>query len=71
MILGVQGFGLQLILTSGGPGTATMVPGYYMYLNAFRYDRLGYASALGLVLALIILVLTVMNLKFIRKEWGT
>ena len=62
----MQGFGLQLILTNGGPGTSTMVPGHHMYLNAFTYDRLGYASALGLVLALIILTFTVVNLKYLR-----
>ena len=62
----MQGFGLQLILTNGGPGTSTMVPGHHMYLNAFTYDRLGYASALGLVLALIILTFTVFNLRYLR-----
>jgi len=64
----MQAFGLQLILTGGGPGTATMVPGYHMYLNAFRYDRLGYASAVGLVIALLILVFTVLNLKYLRAK---
>ena len=62
----MQGFGLQLILTNGGPGTSTMVPGHHMYLNAFLYDRLGYASALGLVLAVIILSFTVLNLRYLR-----
>lgn len=64
----MQAFGLQLILTGGGPGTSTMVPGYHMYLNAFRYDRLGYASAIGLVMALIILAFTVLNLKYLKAR---
>ncbi|HPA44836.1 MAG TPA: sugar ABC transporter permease [bacterium] len=64
----MQSFGLQLILTLGGPGTSTMVPGYHMYLNAFSYDRLGYASALGLFIAAIILLLTVVTSRFLRTE---
>jgi ABC-type sugar transport system permease subunit len=65
----MQSFGLQLILTGGGPGTSTMVPGYSMYLNAFSYDRLGYASAIGLVLAIIILGFTILNLRYIKAKF--
>lgn len=64
----MQAFGLQLILTKGGPGLATMVPGYHMYLNAFSYDRLGYASAIGLVLAMIILAFTILNLRYLKVK---
>ncbi len=64
----MQAFGLQLVLTQGGPGTSTMVPGYHMYLNAFTYDRLGYASALGISIAVIILLLTVIGFRVLRTE---
>ena len=64
----MQAFGLQLVLTQGGPGTSTMVPGYHMYLNAFSYDRLGYASALGLGIALIILLFTLLGFRVLRTE---
>ncbi|MFH1742109.1 MAG: sugar ABC transporter permease [bacterium] len=64
----IQSFGLQLVLTNGGPGTSTMVPGYHMYLNAFLYDQLGYASALGLLLAAIILALTFIGFRVLRTE---
>jgi ABC-type sugar transport system permease subunit len=62
----MQSFGMQLILTKGGPGTATFVPGYHMYINAFSYDQLGYASAIGLLIALIILAFTLVGLKFLK-----
>ena len=64
----VQAFGLQLILTSGGPGASTMVPGYHMYANAFIYDRMGYASAIGVLLAVMILGLTFLSFKLLRTE---
>lgn len=35
----------------------------YLYRNAFSYFRLGYASTIGLVMAIIILVLSVLQLK--------
>ena len=54
------------ILTLGGPGFRSMVPGLWMYLNAFRFQRMGYACAIGVMLFLLILVLTILNLRFVR-----
>ena len=59
----LNGYGAQLILTDGGPGYSTMVPGLHMYHQAFLFDRLGYACAIGLVLFLVILVLTTVYMK--------
>lgn len=58
----IQDFNLILLLTSGGPGTSTYVPGYELYLNATSFGRYGYACALGLVMfAVIFIGTTVMN----------
>lgn len=46
------------VMTSGGPVDSTLFYNLYLYNNAFRYQRLGYASALAWVLFVIILVLT-------------
>ena len=64
----LQGFDVQMILTQGGPGYATYVPGLHMYNMAFRYARMGYASAIGVVLFLLILSLTYANMKSIKVE---
>jgi raffinose/stachyose/melibiose transport system permease protein len=66
IINGLQNFTQVLILTQGGPGQATTVPGLYLYQQAFLNQRMGYASAIALVLFAIIVVLTVVNIKFIR-----
>lgn len=63
-----QGYYAQFLLTQGGPGWSTMVPGYYMYLNAFKYGEMGLASAIGVFLFVLILALTVINMKFIRSS---
>jgi raffinose/stachyose/melibiose transport system permease protein len=64
----LQGYALQLVLTKGGPGYATEVPGYVMYQEAFSYQRLGYACSIGLVLFLVILTLTYINLRYVRSS---
>jgi multiple sugar transport system permease protein/raffinose/stachyose/melibiose transport system permease protein len=65
----VQGFGTQLILgTDGGPGYATEVPGLKMYQEAFEGSRFGYASAIGLVLFIIVLVFTIISFTVIRPS---
>jgi ABC-type sugar transport system permease subunit len=64
----LQGFAQQLVLTKGGPGFSTEVPGLVMYQQAFTYQHLGYACAIGLVLFLVVLALTYVNLRYIRSS---
>ena len=65
MISGIQDFGTQLVFTSGRYGT--MVPAYYMYQSAFINGNYGYATAQGVVLFSIILIITLMQQKFIKR----
>ncbi len=67
VIGGVQGFESVFILTRGGPGFETNVPGLWMYFNAFSFQRMGYACAIGVVLFIVILGLTLLNLKYFRS----
>lgn len=59
----VQGFGNIYIFTRGGPGFATYVPGLQMFLKIGAAE-FGYAAAIGFVLALVVLVVTVMRFRF-------
>jgi len=63
----VQGFEWILIVTQGFPGYKTMVPGLWMYYNAFSFQRMGYACSIGVILFLVILVLTVLNLRYFKS----
>jgi raffinose/stachyose/melibiose transport system permease protein len=67
VIAGIQGFENLFILTQGGPGFKTLVPGLWMYFNAFSFQRMGYACAIGVILFLMIFGLTVLNLKYFRS----
>jgi len=69
MIIGtLQQFGLQLLLldVNGGPEQRGLVPGLWMYNRAFAVGEFGYACALGLVLFAVILVLTLINNRYVR-----
>lgn len=68
IIGGIQGFGAQLILTRGGPGYSTMVPGLHMYQQAFLFNRLGYACAIGLSMFIVILLLTYINMRYLKSS---
>jgi multiple sugar transport system permease protein len=51
----------------GGPSYASLVYVLYLFLNGFRWFRLGYASALAWVLFVIIIVLTILMLRASRN----
>jgi ABC-type sugar transport system permease subunit len=53
----------------GGPANATMVISLYQWLVAFRELELGYGSAMGVVIFLIILILTLAQVRFLRARW--
>ncbi len=67
IIGGFQGFEGLFILTRGGPGFKTTVPGLWMYLNAFSFQRMGYACAIGVVLFVLIFGLTLLNFRYFRS----
>lgn len=50
-------------LTGGGPGYATMMPEYYIYIVATKFLNAGYASALGIVLFFVIFILSLIQIK--------
>jgi ABC-type sugar transport system permease subunit/ABC-type glycerol-3-phosphate transport system substrate-binding protein len=68
LIATIQGFGTILFLTQGGPAYGTTVPGYQMYDEAFKLDRLGYASAIGLVMFIVILVATLTTSRVVKAQ---
>ena len=68
LIGGIQQYGDQYILTKGGPGYDTTVPGLFLFNNAFTYGKLGIGSAAGVTLFLIIALFTVLNLRFMKSR---
>ena len=64
----VQTFELVFLTTGGGPGAATYTPALELYYMAMRMDRMGVASAIGMVLFFIILAGTILNMRFVSSS---
>ncbi len=54
-------------MTSGGPVERTTTIVYYIYQSAFKFYEFGYASTLAFALFLMLLVLTVIQLRLYRR----
>jgi multiple sugar transport system permease protein len=62
-------FSFVYVITAGGPGFATTTVDYFTYLTTFENGQFGYGAALAVLLFLIVLVLTVVQIKlFPRRE---
>jgi N-acetylglucosamine transport system permease protein len=63
-------YAIVMIMTngSGGPSRAADVVPRYMVEAAFQNGEWGYATAMAVVLMLIILVLSILSLRFTRRE---
>ncbi|MDM4762058.1 sugar ABC transporter permease [Galbitalea sp. SE-J8] len=55
-IAALASFDVVFLATQGGPGKATTVPGVEIYLLGFTQNRVGLASALAIVLMLLVLI---------------
>ncbi|GGB42659.1 carbohydrate ABC transporter permease [Fictibacillus barbaricus] len=56
------------VMTGGGPLNSSKTLVFYIYQEAFEKLRMGYASAVGVILLLITLVLSIINLKVMSKK---
>jgi len=56
-------------LTNGGPSRATNVIVYYIYSKAFKFGEMGYASAMSIVLLLIILLVSVFQMRLFKRDY--
>ena len=56
------------VLTRGGPGTSTQLISIYGYDTFFRFQQFGYAAAMLLMVALVVLAAAVVAVRLLRKE---
>jgi multiple sugar transport system permease protein len=57
-------------LTQGGPGSATRLLNYSVYLTAFKFFDFGYAAALGYILAFILIAFQLVYMRFLVRGGG-
>lgn len=68
LIYWLRSFELPLIMTNGGPGYSSMVPGLRMYLAINQSFDVGYGSAIGTILFALVLVITLIQLRLTRTS---
>ena len=67
LINAMQLFDQPYVMTQGGPGTSTLTTVMVVYQTAFQDLRFGYASAISVLLFLILLLLTAVQFAVSRK----
>lgn len=69
MLSSFQVFDIIQVMTSGGPNNQTRVLMLDIYENAFRYQRMGWGAAVGFVLAALVMIVTLVQMRVLRTEW--
>jgi len=64
----VKVFDLIFVMTEGGPNGLTNLPTTLMYYEAFRYNNYGVGSALGVIIFVIALVLTIGSESIMNRK---
>jgi raffinose/stachyose/melibiose transport system permease protein len=68
VIASFRNFDLVFNLTRGGPGSTTVVPVLEVYRRGFLHGQIGSASALGVTITSVILVLAIVSLVVARRR---
>jgi len=63
-----MGFGAVFVMTQGGPLNATMVPSYFIYQLAFRYNSFGQSAAAAILMFLITAIIALLTYKPLQSN---
>lgn len=69
MISSFQVFDLFQVMTNGGPDDQTRALSLDIYESAFRYQRMGWAAAVSVVLFLLVLTISLVQSRFLKANW--
>jgi ABC-type sugar transport system permease subunit len=63
-----RSFVIAFVLTGGGPNNASQTLPVFIYQAAFQFFRVGYASAASMILLLLMIGVTLVNLRLFRSD---
>ncbi|MFD2239291.1 carbohydrate ABC transporter permease [Aureimonas populi] len=69
-VFSLQAFAPAFLMTMGGPQESTNLIVYHIYRTAFVMQQPGYASALSVVLLLIVLAISLAQMHLLRARWN-
>jgi len=58
------------IMTRGGPQNETITAVYWIFTNSFTYFKMGYGAALSIVLLVLLLVLSIAQIRLLERKHG-
>jgi raffinose/stachyose/melibiose transport system permease protein len=61
-------FDIPFIMTEGGPANSTQVMATLVYIRGFKFYNFGYASALSVVLFIVVIAVASIQMKLMAKE---
>jgi raffinose/stachyose/melibiose transport system permease protein len=68
MIGGFKVFDIVYVMTAGGPNNSSHVFATYLFQQAFRFNNMGYASVIAIVIILFSIIAAVFRLRIVRQE---
>jgi len=68
LINGLKVFDQISVMTDGGPGFSTETIVYLLYKSGFNEGRQGYGTAIGIVLLFLIIILNMVQQKFLKRK---
>lgn len=63
-----QNYGSIMATTRGGPGYATLTPALHMFKVGFENYQMGYGSAIGVIIFVIVFILSIISRKLMSQE---
>ena len=60
-------FDIPFVMTQGGPGDATNVLALHIYIQAFKFNRIGYGTALSYTLFVLVTVIALIQLRLLSR----
>ncbi len=69
MLSSFQIFDIIQVMTNGGPSNQTQVLMLDIYKSAFRYQNMGWAAAESFILFLIVMGVTIFQMRVLRTNW--
>lgn len=68
LLMGLQEFTAQYVMTGGGPVGATRVLALLVYETAFNFLKMGRATAMSMILFFVLLVITAVQMRFLNEK---
>ncbi len=62
------GFDQFFIMTAGGPQNSTISVVYWIYKNSFTNFKLGYGASMSIILLIVLVILSVIQLRLLRDD---